>query len=314
MFDTRIGEMADAKTASLSMAWDCKVPLNVNDSDFHVEMKEPPVAQGRVSEALFAVLRAELGDFVRREESELGGLAAEVEEKYLRFCEGENRVHFMTMWASKSFIAKQRLMARVHQSSDAMLSHALTIISCDTKIATSPLSKGFLWYSYSYFPAGAYIHLLGSLKRKPGSELAEKAWEVMSDNHEVHFAAMEKKDGRLFFGMFTHFVMQAWEARVKYLGEGLVEPRIVVAVRKEMARVDLVAKNEAFGSDVGGYDLNIPMSMDFGDQGMLFGMGGQNPYANMSGIPPLGFDVSQLDWSAVDWDLVNPPAGPSLTY
>ena len=65
LFDTRIGEVASSKTTTLDPTWDCKIPLNVNDSDLRPEMKDPPANQANPTEALFAVVRSELGEFIR---------------------------------------------------------------------------------------------------------------------------------------------------------------------------------------------------------------------------------------------------------
>ncbi|KAH8688779.1 hypothetical protein BGW36DRAFT_392158 [Talaromyces proteolyticus] len=43
--------------------WDCRVPLSLNDSDLRPEMKEPPNVQRTPTDALFIVVRSELGDF-----------------------------------------------------------------------------------------------------------------------------------------------------------------------------------------------------------------------------------------------------------
>jgi len=58
LFDTRIGETANSKTTTLDPTWDCKIPLNVNDSDLRPEMKGPPAIQGKSTEAPFAIVRS----------------------------------------------------------------------------------------------------------------------------------------------------------------------------------------------------------------------------------------------------------------
>ena len=65
IYDTRVGELAYSKTTNLVPTWNCRIPLNVNDSDIRPEMKESPEILGKSSEAIFAVVRSELGDFVR---------------------------------------------------------------------------------------------------------------------------------------------------------------------------------------------------------------------------------------------------------
>lgn len=66
LFDNRICEMADYKASNLLPTWDCKIPLNVNDFDLQPEMKTGPTMHGNPSEALFAVVRSEVGNFTRR--------------------------------------------------------------------------------------------------------------------------------------------------------------------------------------------------------------------------------------------------------
>lgn len=60
IFDSRIGEMANNKPVTLDPLWDCRIPLNVNDSELRSELKEPPVSQNKSTDALFAVISSEM--------------------------------------------------------------------------------------------------------------------------------------------------------------------------------------------------------------------------------------------------------------
>ena len=164
LFDTRIGEISNSKTITLDPTWDCKVPLNVNDFDLRPEMKEPPPTQGRSSEAIFAVVRCELGDFIRHtachldftnpalkpiarhlhndpnpECGELVKLEKGIEDKYLKFCDQDNPMHFMTIWTARAYFAKFRLLehhskyssssvCRTEAQRDAAKYHAIIIL------------------------------------------------------------------------------------------------------------------------------------------------------------------------------------------
>jgi Fungal specific transcription factor domain len=337
LFDTRIGELANYKDATLAPTWDCKIPLNVNDSDLRLDMKEAPHVQGRCTEAIFAVVRGELGDFVRHtmfhlditnpamksiakdfqhghvsEDSELVSLEKTIEDKFFRFCDPENPIHFMTIWTTRAYLAKCRLMeylSRHHKSTvyqteaqhDAVMSCALSMLECDTKIMTSPLTRGFLWLAQFYFPFPAYIQIVQNLKRRPVSNQAEKAWEVMSDNYEARFGLLSRDDIPAFES-FTKIVLMAWEAReaaFKKSGDTLVTARIVSLIRHNIAELSQDAPNIGKGQPRGATDMGInvfPLSMSMG-----FGF-------DMSGQAPLDVDVNHLDWSAMDWDLVNTPA------
>ena len=71
LFDSRICELASCKPVTLDPTWDCKIPLNVNDSDLRPEMKVPPFIQGKTTEALFTVVRSDIGDYIRQTEFNL---------------------------------------------------------------------------------------------------------------------------------------------------------------------------------------------------------------------------------------------------
>ena len=142
LFDARIGELADGKTATLLPTWDCRTPLNVNDSELRAEMKVPPANQSRPTEALFAVVRSVMGEFIRHtnfhldftnpalkpidktkqynsssEKSEILELEQLAQEKYLRFCDEENPLHFMTIWTVRGYLARYRLVEFYSQCS-----------------------------------------------------------------------------------------------------------------------------------------------------------------------------------------------------
>ena len=360
LFDARVSELADFKPATLNPTWDCRIPLNVNDSDFRPEMKDPPQVQGKSTETLFAVVRSEIGDFVRHtmfhldltspalkpvakdvqhrpnsESSELVSLERMIEDKYLKFCDPENPLHFMTIWTTRGYLAKCRLMEYCSRSSslsvyraeaqrDATVSFALSMLKCDTKVMTSPLTKGFLWLAHFYFPLTAYIHIVQNLKRRPVSDQAEQAWEIMSDNYKARCYFLHK-DYNPFFKIFARIVLQAWEAREatsRQSGESLVIPWIVLSIRYRMTELTQNEQNTDTGqpdsaTDLGINDFPISMPTGFGSHSLLHSMGGQDGYAgtesaaypDMLGLASLDVDVNQLDWSAMDWDLVNAPTG-----
>lgn len=281
LFDSRISEMADHKTASLDPTWDCKVPLNVNDSDLRPEMREPPIAQEKPTDVLFAVVRSELADFVRHtafyldftspalkpifttaqhnaipESIGLATLEKMIEDKYLQFCDPENPLHFMAIWWTRAYLAKCRFLEHHSRCSSSTLDqtdmqrnaaifHAIRMLECDTMLRTSLLTKKFLWLVHLYFPFPAYIRIAQDLKRRPKSEHAEQAWEAMSNNFEAWFFFLRKDSESAFFNMFTKMILQAWEAREAASSpsvEKLISPRIVSSVRHRMAQMAQTAQ------------------------------------------------------------------------
>jgi Fungal specific transcription factor domain len=338
LFDTRISEMAEHRISTLAPTWDCRIPLNVSDSDLRSEMKEPPSVQGKATDALFAVVRSELGDFVRHtmfhldftspalkpivpEVADLATLERLINEKYLKFCDEENPLHFMTIWWTRSYLAKCRLLEHHSKYSslfvpqtdaqrDALISIAILMLECDTKLRNSPLTKPFRWLVHLHFAAPAYLQIVQDLKMRPSCELAEQAWEAMSDNFEAVFVFVKEDDESPIFRIFTKMILHAWEAREATFSEPLTPPRIVSSMRHRLAQIGQKTQivQQPNGSMGTGPD-HFPMSMDLvsncmsytiGEQG---GYGGIVPgaYTNMPGLPPISVDVNPLDWAAMDW-------------
>ena len=338
LFDNRISEIASSKTVTLDPTWDCKIPLNVNDSDLRPEMKGPPAMQGKSTEALFAVVRCELGEFIRHtvfhldftspalkpiaktfhdgaapEGGELVKLEEMIENQYLKSCDPENPIHFMTIWTTRTYIAKCRLLEhhsryssrRTEAQHDAATCHALRMLECDTKIMTSSLTKKFLWLNHLHFPFPAYIQLLQDLRRRPVSGQARQAWEVMSDNYEAWFESQFREDSP-FFQIFTGIVLQAWEAcegASKRLVETLTPPRIVSTIRHTLAQRARHAQNTSMGID------QFSMPTDFANQNLPYSMGmqdadvamGHEIYSGIPGQASLDVHMSQFDWTSLSW-------------
>ncbi|KAI5460493.1 C6 transcription factor [Mariannaea sp. PMI_226] len=323
VFDARIGEMADLHATSLLPTWDCRIPLAVNDSDLREDMKESPQGQGKPTELLFAVCRSELADFVRHTNFHLGffgpglkhtelgtqmgtegaamdSFAKTVEEEYLKFCDPDNALHFMTIWTIRGSIAKYRLIehhfrysdSSLHQAEaqrDAALCYALRMLECNTKLMTSSLTKGFIWMVHSYFPFIAYLQITQHLKWRPMSAQATNAWKVVNENY---FALLEVMSGtNSFFKLLTNMILQAWEAREAARGqsrEDLDTPQLVLSIRRDLA--ELIPEE---GND----DINQQRSI------VDAGFTGHPTYYDL--------DMDHLDWSAMDWDLGNHGPGNS---
>ncbi|KAL3421211.1 hypothetical protein PVAG01_07656 [Phlyctema vagabunda] len=358
LFDTRIGEMALPKCATqstLNPFWNCRIPMNVSDSDLRVEMKEPPKVQGKTAEALFVVVRSHLGDFIRQnmfhldfynpaleafakksqddpvtEDSQLAKLEELIEEEYFRFCDPENPLHFFTIWMSRTYIAKRRLMRHnsryyisTHQTEsqrNTTISCACHLLECDTKIMASPLTKRFHWMAHFYFPLPAYMHIVHILVRRPVGDQAERAWQVMSDNYDCRFSSVREKINSPFFKTFFKIISQAWEAREAAsarIGRPLVKPKIVSSVEHTMAQMAQPARDSPATTqssmDLVINDFAMTMSMGLSDHSLPPDMTGQEshpvtepvPYSHIPDVPPLDLDLDRLDWSAMDWDYMN---------
>jgi hypothetical protein len=230
LFDSRLAEMTEFKTAMLIPTWDCRTLQSVNDFSLRNEMKTPPAESATTSEALFAVVRSKIGDFIRHSPSHLdfinplmkkfvekasatsfselediSAFESNLESKYLVQCDSQNPLHFITFWWARMFLAKTRFAHHLatrspnpeHETDEkreAGLTHARAMLECDTMLMSSPLIEGFRWIIYLHFPFPAYIHLTQDLKQRPLSEQADLTWQVMNDSCSARFMAINAKD------------------------------------------------------------------------------------------------------------------------
>ncbi|KAI1503407.1 hypothetical protein F5X99DRAFT_375149 [Biscogniauxia marginata] len=354
LFDARIGELADYKSAILGTTWDCQIPLNVNDSDLCPETTRIPAAQATPTEALFVVVRSVLGDFIRHSRFHLdfispslkhvdhsrhppvgdGLLSIErtIEENYFRFCDPDNSLHFMAMCTIRGHLARCRLVEYYSQhlgsdveetdgQRDTAISYALSMLECDTKVMSSPLTQGYIWLYQFHFPFLAYIHVTKALRRRPLCQLAERAWEVMSDNHDARLNGRSTNDNPVY-DMFSRIVLNAWEAcedASMQKGISFALPRMVsdIRLRRIQKAVSTEAthvkeSNDGFLMDTTLYNGPISTSMPTGPskpdlltpqaegQDSYTGVD-LNPYPQLSGRSPLDDSGYQLDWESLNW-------------
>ncbi|KAL4891993.1 hypothetical protein BDV59DRAFT_180644 [Aspergillus ambiguus] len=293
LIDSRTTELGGLKSSTLNPTWTCKVPMNVNDSDIWPGMKESPMPQSKPSESVFAVVRGELGEYIRHAEFyldftaptlkmlaknnqrnlEKGGLdylEETLNEKYMEACDLGNPVHFMTACATRGYLARCRLIEHYAASShasteqrmsqaDIALQQAICMLEYDTKIMTSPLTRGFLWLSRFYFPFPAYVHISHTLKQRPLGELASQAWDAMGASFDARFNGLPMTNP--LFGLLLKVVSQAWEARKKsYRANGLplTVPKIVSHIQSEMTLMSFDERNHDATSS------HVPASMSCG--------------------------------------------------
>ncbi|GKT98923.1 hypothetical protein FLAG1_00658 [Fusarium langsethiae] len=155
-YDRRLGEMAGSTVTALSTGGDCKIPMNVNDSDLHVDGKEFPTPHTGPTEMLFSLTRVELAMAVSSDsnrdsykmnntdknsagananknqatirlagqdgpEYTLDGYCAHIEGTYLSQCDPKIPLHFFTLTMTRQALCKMRIISflvRMHSNSD----------------------------------------------------------------------------------------------------------------------------------------------------------------------------------------------------
>lgn len=241
-----------------------------------------------------------------------------LESKYLSQCDPQIPLHFMTIWWTRVFIAKTRfahyLATRspnpeneTDEQHGVSLTHARTMLECDTMLMGSPLTKAFRWIIYLHFPFPAYVHLIQDLKRRPLSNHADLAWQAMCDNCSVRFESLHNKDNPMesrprnpFFAMFAELVLQAWDAR-KAASIHAEPPLLVTYVTQRLSRLSERKIESCETVESGGIPYTSEL-MDLGSTGPCY-----NPTETFSMAPAqisTSFNNMQWAWPAPNWGAV----------
>jgi hypothetical protein len=189
----RISQLADFRSPAFGSAWDCAVPSNLNDSDLRSGMEASPLESNQATNAIFAVVRAELWACAKSENVKFD-IEDTYETKYLKYCDSSNPLHFMTVWSTRSLLAKFRLFdfytrtptLSIQSGTELALAdlNSIRLLECDTKTVTSPMTKPYMWLVNLHCPGPAYVHLLKSLGKRPRNTNANGAWQVLSEHFE----------------------------------------------------------------------------------------------------------------------------------
>jgi hypothetical protein len=144
-YDRRIGEMTGSTVTALSSGGDCRLPLNINDTDLHVNGKDPPTPHTGPTEMLFCLTRLTLAmavgsdsqrdtklnpekdtpstpsaarpvPMVRLANMEnanytLDGFCAYIENTYLKYCDPKIPLHFFTLTMTRQMLCKMRVVS-----------------------------------------------------------------------------------------------------------------------------------------------------------------------------------------------------------
>lgn len=317
----------------------------MNDFELRPEIKNSPPIHIKPTEAIFAVVRSELADFLRHsafhlnfinpslntlaqtketrrppgqhshipEGGEMRTFEEIIEHKYLASCDPENPLRFMTIWTTRGYLARYRLLEHYSRHStlsvpqtDAQrkkaLSHALSMLECDPKLKTSPLTKGYLWLVDFHVPAIAFIHILSSLSERPAEDRAEMAWAAMSDNYEARAMDLKPVEQSVFMA-FSRAVLQAWgahEALLRQQDKPPEPPRLVSDIRNKVSPMSSTfPRDNSIGEQLGGpvgVDIDEyprPMPMDLGGHGHDHGLGEQSfPATGPGGYPDISWQAT----------------------
>ncbi|KAJ5895218.1 hypothetical protein N7495_006909 [Penicillium taxi] len=241
--DCRASLVAGIDFLSLPEGWDTKPPLNINDEQIWPGMTEKPVEQKCATDMIFCLSRAYVGkrlakarnptngtspwSFSDLQEAETAISAAEdeVEEKFIRYCDIVNPLHFLTIGLTRSGMTAKRLIVRLHKIRDQTATDeerkelfliAQKTLDTDAAVHAHRGISRFEWHIKPFFLWGtrdSFIFILTTLwKRRDllSSEQIEDAWENVGQLYQNHD---ELFDGKQALNVaLRRLTLQIWDS------------------------------------------------------------------------------------------------------
>lgn len=235
-------QMSGTGISIMPDTWDTLQPLNINDDQIWPGMTETPEEQNGASEMIFCLARSCIGKFLAKPGRSIHGAVSqqykdyneiepmikkaesEVEEKYIRYCDVVDPLHFLAMATARSAITAIRLRVRlqklknhtVTETERNQLEHlSLKILDTDTAAYAHASLKKYRWHMRSFFLWGSWdslIFILTSLRR---SELqspsgTKAAWSRLEHVYKNHSELLEwNRALHIAVGRIT---LDAWKA------------------------------------------------------------------------------------------------------
>jgi hypothetical protein len=166
----------------------------------------------------------------------------DVEQRFIRYCDITNPLHFLTAGLARSGITTLRIKIRLPKIKDQtatdadrkeLLGLAYSILDTDAAAFSNSNLMRFQWYIKPFFLWGtwvSFILLLTSLwKRRDLFSPAEMiaAWKRVETVYENHKELLERR--RALYKAFGRLAVRAWDARQE--GDVVPEPAFITALR-----------------------------------------------------------------------------------
>lgn len=240
-------------------SWDTERPLNINDDQIWPGMTEPPAEQKGATEMIFCQARSCVGYFFAKTrkwmndttpdlptdydevERMIKEIESEVEERFIRYCDMVNPLHFLTIGLARSAVTAMRLRARLPRVKNQTITDAerkelfqlsQNIIDTDTAASAHIGLRKYQWYMRPFFLWGSWdslIFVLTSLNRPDLLSCAEidAAWKRVEQAYNNHDELLEPKRAlQVAIGRLT---LKAWDA--KGPDGGVSEPTFIITLR-----------------------------------------------------------------------------------
>ncbi|KAJ5918367.1 hypothetical protein N7454_010742 [Penicillium verhagenii] len=241
--DSRASQSAGIDYISFPEAWDTRPPSNINDDQIWPDMTEKPIEQNGATDMIFCLSRAYVGkrlaesgksinaagpwsssDHSAAEEA-ISAAENEVEEKFIRYCDIVNPLHFLTIGLARSGMTALRLKLRLPKVRDQTATDqerkeifqlAQKVLDIDAAVHSHGGTSRFQWHIRPFFLWGtrdSFICMLSTLLNHRDlltHDQIEAAWKSVAELYQNHD---ELFDSRLALSMAMRcLALKAWHS------------------------------------------------------------------------------------------------------
>lgn len=258
--DANAGQMSGVGLSILSLAWDTKEPLNIDDDQVWPGMIQAPKEKKGASDMIFCLSRVSVGKYFAKagrpsngsgsahfkdyQEAELviSKAESEVEETFIRYCDVINPLHFLTICSIRSGITAMRLRIRLPRIRDQtateeekrnMFQLARKILDTDSAVCANPSLAKYRWHTRPLFLWGTWdslVVVLTILWRNcnilSASEV-EEVWKILESIFYNHDELLEYK--RALYVAFGRLTLKAWDTHPP--STSVPEPSFITTLR-----------------------------------------------------------------------------------
>ncbi|CAM1511928.1 Fc.00g094410.m01.CDS01 [Cosmosporella sp. VM-42] len=253
-------QMSGTGMGTVPTTWDTQPALNINDDQIWPGMAETPEEQKGATDMIFCLARACIGKSFASTGKSMAGAGSrqfkdyeaaeamirkaesEVEEKYIRYCDIVNPLHFLTIALARCGINAMRMRIRIPKIRDQTATDAdrrelfqlsQKIIDTDTAVyGHASLRRTYQWHVRSFFLWGTWdsmILILTCLGRTNLLSPAEidGAWSKIEQIYTNHGELLESK--RALHVAFGRLTLKAWE--INPTSGNAPEPAFITTLR-----------------------------------------------------------------------------------
>ena len=268
------GQTAELCGAGLSVAfprYDCKRPLNVNDSDLSPNMSALPSEHDGPTEMIFCGFRYEIGLFLRNikengkwmgirpnetaveeKTDQLDELQALIERKYLRFCDPSVPLHLFARLMGDATMLALRLVAPYPRKypqgltemppneRDEVFWISMHVLGFYNLSQRTESIRRFLWNVNVQFQWHAFIILAHELQLRREDSHTRDAWSKIEELFEYNTDVIVNTNSPLHKAV-SRLILKAWSARQSRLRRSntqLPTPVFIAKLQSQAAKQD----------------------------------------------------------------------------